>query len=55
MQIRLKKEINAWAQGEVVYVKGETINADKRYAEELLATGHFETVPKKAEKTEEIK
>lgn len=48
MKVRLK-DCNAWAQGELTYVKGQSYDVDKRYAEEvLLASGKFEEV--KAEK-----
>lgn len=50
MKIRLK-ELNAWANGEITYVKEETYDVDKRFAAELLETGKFEEV--KTEKTVE--
>ncbi len=43
MKVQLKNA-NEWANGEVHYVKGKTYDVDPGFAEELIATGHFEGV-----------
>lgn len=43
MKIRLKT-LNEWANGEVLYVKGQEYDMDNRYAQELIDTGKFEKV-----------
>lgn len=62
MKIKLKPGINAWANGEVVYIAGDSIDADKRFAAEMIATGAFEEErpeapagKKESTKKEEIK
>lgn len=52
MKIRLKKDVNAWANGEIVYTAGKDYDVDARFAQELIETGKFEPVSKKSEKEE---